>query len=52
MDKVKDFQSRLADYLTSHKADLLARLGKEKTVSDEIAAALKAALTEFKPTYK
>jgi F-type H+/Na+-transporting ATPase subunit alpha len=52
VDKVKDFQSRLADYLGSRKADLLTRVRKEKVISDELAAALKAALTEFKQTYK
>jgi len=30
---------------------LLAKILKEKAVSDAIAAELKAAVTEFKPTY-
>jgi F-type H+-transporting ATPase subunit alpha len=52
VEKVKDFQAKLADYLTTRKADLLARIRKEKALSDELSAALKAAVTEFKQTYR
>ena len=52
VDKVKDFQTKLADYLTTRKGDLLARIRKEKALSDELSAALKAAVTEFKQTYR
>jgi F-type H+-transporting ATPase subunit alpha len=52
VDKVKDFQAKLADYLATRKADLLASIRKEKTLSDALTAALKAAVTEFKPTYR
>jgi hypothetical protein len=38
--------------LTTRKADLLARIAKEKALSDPLAADLKAAVTEFKQTYK
>ncbi len=51
VDKVKDFQARLTDFMTTRKADLLARIRREKAISDAIAAELKAALAEFKPTY-
>ncbi|MBK9139104.1 MAG: F0F1 ATP synthase subunit alpha [Verrucomicrobia bacterium] len=51
VEKVKDFQTRLMDYLSSRKADLMARIAKQKAVDDAIAADLKAALTEFKQTY-
>ncbi len=51
VEKVKDFQTRLMDYLSSRKADLMARIAKQKVVDDAIAADLKAALTEFKQTY-
>jgi F-type H+/Na+-transporting ATPase subunit alpha len=50
VEKVRDFQRRLSEYLTSRKADLLGRIRKEKTISDELAAALKTAVTEFKQT--
>jgi F-type H+-transporting ATPase subunit alpha len=51
VEKVKDFQARLTDFMTTRKADLLARIRREKAISDAIAAELKAALAEFKPTY-
>ncbi len=52
VDKVKDFQAKLSDYLTTRKADLLASIRKEKTLSDPLIAALKAAVAEFKQTYR
>ena len=52
VEKIKDFQAKLTDYLTSRKAELLARIAKEKALSDALAADLKAAVTEFKQTYR
>jgi F-type H+-transporting ATPase subunit alpha len=52
VEKIKDFQAKLADYLTSRKQDLMARIAKEKALSDALTADLKAAITEFKQTYK
>ncbi len=52
VDKVKDFQAKLTDYLTSRKAELMAKIVKEKALTDPLIAELKAAITEFKPTYK
>ncbi|MHC1765182.1 MAG: F0F1 ATP synthase subunit alpha [Verrucomicrobiia bacterium] len=52
VDKVKDFQAKLTDYLLNRKADLMSRIGKEKALNDALTADLKAALTEFKETYK
>jgi len=52
VDRVKDFQTKLSDYLTNRKAELMARLAKEKALSDALTAELKAAVTEFKQTYK
>jgi F-type H+-transporting ATPase subunit alpha len=51
VDKIKDFQGKLMDYLSTRKADLLKKIRAEKAISDAIAAELKAAVTEFKPTY-
>jgi F-type H+-transporting ATPase subunit alpha len=51
-DKVKDFQTKLTDYLSSRKADLVARIAKERALSDALTAELKAAVTEFKQTYR
>jgi len=52
VEKVKDFQARLTDYLTTRKAEVLARIAKERELKDETTNALKAAITEFKQTYK
>ncbi|HTL56821.1 MAG TPA: F0F1 ATP synthase subunit alpha [Candidatus Limnocylindrales bacterium] len=52
VDRIKDFQAKLTDYFTSRKAELLARIAKEKALSDALTADLKAAITEFKQTYK
>ncbi len=51
VDKIKDFQGKLTDYLTSRKADLLAKITREKALSDPLSAEIKAAITEFKQTY-
>jgi F-type H+/Na+-transporting ATPase subunit alpha len=51
VEKIKDFQAKLTDFLDTRKADLLKKIRVEKAVSDAIAAELKAAVTEFKPTY-
>jgi len=51
VDKIKDFQAKLADFFGTRKADLLAKIRSEKAISDALAAELKAAVTEFKPTY-
>jgi F-type H+-transporting ATPase subunit alpha len=52
VDKIKDFQAKLVDFLTMRRAELLARVVKEKALSDASAADLKAAVTEFKQTYR
>jgi F-type H+-transporting ATPase subunit alpha len=52
IDRVKDFQAKLTDFLTSRKTQLMARIAKEKAMSDPLTTDLKAAVTEFKQTYK
>ena len=52
VDKIKDFQNKLTDYLTSRKADLMTRILKEKALTDPLTAELKSAVTEFKQTYR
>src|SRR3974390_3187609 len=52
VDRVKDFQNRLTEFLSSRKAELLSRIVKEKAMSDAISADLKTAVTEFKQTSK
>jgi len=51
VEKIKDFQAKLTDYLTSRKTDLLGRIAREKALSDTITGELKQAVTDFKQTY-
>src|SRR3954453_20653554 len=48
VDKIKDFQAKLTDFLTTRKANVLATIAKEKALSDALAGELKTAVEEFK----
>ena len=50
--RVKEFQNKLTEYFTTRKGELLARIGKEKAISDALKAELKTAVDEFKQTWK
>jgi len=52
VEKIKDCQSKLTEYLADRKSDLMAKVAKEKALSDALTAELKAAVMEFKQTYK
>ncbi len=52
VEKVKDFQAKLSDFLSTRKAELMGKVRAEKAFSDALAAEMKAALTEFKQTYR
>jgi F-type H+-transporting ATPase subunit alpha len=52
VDKIKDFQGKLVDFISTRKADLLTKIRNEKAISDALGAELKAAVTEFKQTYR
>jgi F-type H+-transporting ATPase subunit alpha len=52
VERIKDFQARLMDYLTSRKTELLARIVKEKALNDALTNDLKGVIAEFKETFK
>jgi F-type H+-transporting ATPase subunit alpha len=52
LDRVKEFQNQLADFLTTRKSGLLAKIGKERTLSDALKAELKSAVDEFVESWK
>jgi len=52
VDKIKDFQAKMTDFLSTRKAELMGKIRAEKAFSDALAAELKAALMEFKQTYR
>ena len=52
VEKIKDFQAKLTEFLSTRKAALLGKIRAEKAVSDALATELKAAVTEFKQSYR
>ncbi|MEM8954468.1 MAG: F0F1 ATP synthase subunit alpha [Verrucomicrobiota bacterium] len=52
VDKVKETQKKLEEYLTTRKDVVLAKIRDEKALSDEINDELKSALDEFQSTHK
>jgi F0F1-type ATP synthase alpha subunit len=46
--RIKEFQRRFTEYLTTSKSELLALVTKEKALNDPLTADLKAAATAFK----
>jgi F-type H+-transporting ATPase subunit alpha len=47
VERVKDYQARLAEHLTTSKSELLAKIGAEKALSDALIAELKATADKF-----
>jgi len=52
VERVKEFQNKLTEYFTTRKGQLLAKIGREKELSDALKAELKASAEEFKQTWK
>ena len=51
VERMKEFQAQLTDFLTTRKTDLLGRIAKEKALSDALTAELKTATEQFKQTW-
>jgi F-type H+-transporting ATPase subunit alpha len=52
VERIKEFQTKVVDFLTTRKPQLLAKIGKEKMINDALTAELKSAAEEFKSTWK
>jgi F-type H+-transporting ATPase subunit alpha len=52
VERVKEFQNKLTEFMTLRKADLLQKIAVEKTLSDALAAELKTTADTFKKTWK
>ncbi|MDB6153853.1 MAG: atpA [Chthoniobacteraceae bacterium] len=52
VDKIRDFQGKLQDYMITRKDSTLAKIRDKGAVNDEITAELKAAVGEFKQNYR
>src|SRR5216110_573948 len=50
VEKIKDCQNKLTEYLTTRKSALMGKVAKEGALSDALTAELKAAVLEFKQT--
>ena len=50
--RVKEFQSRFTEFLTTRKADVLAAIAKEKMLGEASVTRLKASADEFAEMWK
>jgi len=50
--RIRECQGKLADFLTTRKAELLSRIGREKALGDALTSELKAAAEQFKQGWK
>src|SRR6187401_2120670 len=50
VERVKEFQAGLTDFLTTQKSELLAKIAAEKALSDALTADLKSATEQFRKT--
>jgi len=47
LDRIKDYQTRLTEYLTTSKSTVLEGIGREKALTDGVTAELKGAVEQF-----
>jgi F-type H+-transporting ATPase subunit alpha len=52
VDRVKECQTQLSDYLTTRKPELLKEMEKQGALNDSLSAELKASVEQFKETWK
>ena len=52
VERIKEFQAQLTDFLSTRKPELLGKIAREKAISDALKDELKAAADQFKMTWK
>jgi F-type H+/Na+-transporting ATPase subunit alpha len=52
VDRVKEFQAKITEFLSTRKPELLQKIAAEKTISAALSSELKAATDQFKETWK
>jgi F-type H+-transporting ATPase subunit alpha len=52
VDRIRECQGKLEEYLSTRKEPLLEKIRNEKVMNDEITAELKSALGDFKASWK
>jgi len=51
VDRIKEFQTKLSDFLSTRKTELLRKIAQEKAMSAPLTAELKAAADQFKEAW-
>jgi F-type H+-transporting ATPase subunit alpha len=51
VDRIKECQKKMEDFLATRKESLMEQLRDEKAITDEVGEGLKAAIEEFKSTW-
>ena len=51
VERIKEFQGRLTEFLSTSKASLLAHIGERKALDDALIGDLKGAAEQFKPLW-
>ena len=51
VDRIKEFQTKLTEFLSTRKTELLRKIAQEKAMSAPLTAELKAAADQFKETW-
>jgi F-type H+-transporting ATPase subunit alpha len=51
VERTKEYQNRLTEFLTTRKHELLGKIAKEQKLNDALAAELRAAADEFKQSW-
>jgi len=52
VNRIKEFQAKLTDFVTTRKPELLTRIAQEKALSPGLTADVKAAVDQFKETWR
>src|SRR3954463_9909974 len=52
VERIKEFQTKLTEFLNTRKPELLERIAREKALSPELTAEVKAATDQFKQTWR
>ena len=52
VDRVKEFQKKMREYLSTRKADVLPAIRDKKAIDKDNEPLLKSALDEFKQTFR
>jgi len=52
VERVKEFQAALTDFVNARNAELLTKIGRERALTDALKAELKTSLDEFAPTWQ